>query len=144
MIALVCRLLPPNPEAVELSQHPWFDGKITPQQADRLIRATMQMSPEHPVLCFNDLGDFWIVPEPIYLQTPTNREEGDRLRANSPMKLHPERWQNSCSLNRLAMEAYTKYRLYNVEHDRKLAAQLIVARIKNPYERWEHWTPSNP
>jgi hypothetical protein len=102
-----------SPGAVALSRHPFFKGQITPQQAEQLIQAAMQLGPEYPGLDFNDLGDFCLRHKAYYRLVPLNpgehltkeqefiRSEGERLRGSDPIKLHPRAGGNLASLARI-------------------------------------------
>jgi hypothetical protein len=46
----------PGPDAIQLSQHPWFEGKVTPERAERLIRFIMSIDQDRMGFSLNRHG----------------------------------------------------------------------------------------
>jgi hypothetical protein len=147
-------------EAVELAKNPFFKGQITPQQAEKLIQAAMQITQfgdvniPYPMNClpfyvgmtFNDLGDFCLFPNSAGIHFPYKllpgekltpeqehvKQEGERLRAESVERRFPERWKNTVYLGQLTMLWLPKqYIPGDDEYNHKLAAQFILLAIEH-------------
>jgi hypothetical protein len=157
-------------EAIELAKHPFFDGKISPQQAEKLIQAAMQLSqfepwdtvpypmnclPNYTEMDFNDRGDFFLSPGSVGIHFPYKmlpgerltkeqehiKQEGERLRAASPQKLNPERWgKNSRPLGQGTMQWY---RQKYIPGDTAHNHKLAATFIRLAIEH-HNSTPGNP
>src|SRR5262249_19238689 len=84
----------PTEDAIALANHPVFKGQITPQQAEKLIQAALQLTQfepwdRHPYpknclpyyigMYFNDLGAFYLYPASMAIHIPSKLQPGQRL-----------------------------------------------------------------
>jgi hypothetical protein len=84
---------PPGADAIELSKHPWFQGQISPRQAERLIHATMTLNSDFPVIRFNSRGEYHIYPKEYHKENPPDPNSSlppklERIRQNPKMWWH--------------------------------------------------------